>query len=232
MENNVRMPMRTISDIIWKWLRENFNDAKQLSSFEDSLEEWTILTGVYQEYMILEKLPHGYILYMYAKISPYNKRNIMKITEPFKAEAIGNADARVRELVKRLNSEYKKCTVLYNIIDPAGPIKEYHGLKEGELNMNIKKIMYNTVKGITTVIFDDGTHVMTKCSGIYGEKFDPEIGLAMCIAKKYYGSRNKFEKVVTAAMDESKEYNEKRLRKMMKKADAEGKSFKMNKEED
>lgn len=215
--------MRTISDIIWKWLRENFNDAKQVSSFEDSLEEWTILTGVYQEYMILEKLPHGYILYMYAKNSPYNKTNLMKITEPFKVEAIGNADARVRELVKRLNSEYKKCTVLYNIIDPTGPIKEYHGLKEGELNMNIKKIMYNTVKGITTVIFDDGTHVMTKCS-TNGEKFDPEVGLAMCIAKKYYGSRNNFKKIVTAAMDESKEYNEKRLRKMrlrkmMKKTD-------------
>lgn len=218
MENNVRMPMRTISDIIWKWIQDNFNDAEQVSSFEDSLEEWTILTGVYQEYMILEKLPHGYILYMYKKICPYNKTNIMKITEPFKVEAIGNADARVRELVKRLNSEYKKCTVLYDIIDPACPIKEYHGLKEGELNMNIKKIMYNTVKGITTVIFDDGTHVMTKCS-TNGEKFDPEIGLAMCIAKKHYGSRNKFKKVVAAAMDESKEYNEKRLCKMTKKAD-------------
>lgn len=218
MENNVRMPMRTISDIIWKWLRETFGDVKQVDTFEDYSSEWSILPGVYQECVVLKKLPHGYILYVYRKDIPDNKGNLMKIIEPFKAEAIGHADARVRELVERLNSEYKKCAVLYNIIDPAGPIKEYHGLKEGELNMNIKKIMYNTVKGITTVIFDDGTHVMTKCS-TNGEKFDPEVGLAMCIAKKHYGSRNKFKKIVTAAMDESKEYNEKRLRKMMKKAD-------------
>lgn len=218
MENNVRMPMRTISDIIWKWLRENFGDVKQVDTFEDYSSGWSILPGIYQECVVLKKLSHGYILYVYRKDIPDNKTNLMKIIEPFKAEAIGNADARVRELVKRLNSEYKKCTVLYNIIDPTGPIKEYHGLKEGELNMNIKKIMYNTVKGITTVIFDDGTHVMTKCS-TNGEKFDPEVGLAMCIAKKYYGSRNNFKKIVTAAMDESKEYNEKRLRKMMKKTD-------------
>ena len=220
MENNVRMPMRTISDIIWKWLRENFNDAKQVSSFEDSSEEWSISNAL--ECVILKKLSHGYILYVYRKAYPDSKRNLMKIIEPFKVEAIGNADASVRELVKRLNSEYKKCTVLYNIIDPAGPIKEYHGLKEGELNMNIKKIMYNTVKGITTVIFDDGTHVMTKCSS---ETFDPEVGLAMCIAKKHYGSRTRFKKIVTAAMDESKEYNEKRLRKIMKKDDVEEKEF-------
>lgn len=222
MMNNVRLPMRNISSIVQKWLRENFENAKRVAYSEDSFVEWSIQVNDHQGYVVLEKLPHGYILYTFPKDLPSDRINLLKITEPFKVEAIDNPAEHVIELAERLNSEHERCFVYgLNIADPAGPIKEYHGLKEGELNMNIKKVMFNTVKGITTVIFDDGTHVMSKCSGAYGEKFDPEIGLAMCIAKKYYGSRNKFEKAVIAAYDESYVYNRKRGRKMMKKADDE-----------
>lgn len=222
MENNVRMPMQSISNIIWKWLRETFNDAKQVSTVKDLSEEWSILTGVYQKNVVLEKLPHGYILCIFHKDYPTNKTNLMKITEPFRAETIGIVDASVGALVERLNFEYRR-SVAYGLnlnqsrSSSVDDITSILPKTKGELNMNIKKVMFNTVKGITTVIFDDGTHVMTKTSK--DEGFDPEVGLAMCIAKKHYGSRNKFKKVVAAAMDESKEYNEKRLRKMMKKAD-------------
>ena len=58
----------------------------------------------------------------------------------------------------------------------------------------IKQIIINPPATIT--IWKDGTKTVCKSN----EEYDPEVGVAMCIAKKYFGSRNQFTKAVKEAM--------------------------------
>lgn len=58
----------------------------------------------------------------------------------------------------------------------------------------IKQIIINPPA--TIIIWKDGTKTVCKSN----EEFDPEVGVAMCIAKKYFGSRNQFAKAVEGAV--------------------------------
>lgn len=58
----------------------------------------------------------------------------------------------------------------------------------------IKQIIINPPA--TIIIWKDGTKTVCKSN----EEYDPEVGVAMCIAKKYFGSRNQFTKAVKEAM--------------------------------
>ena len=54
------------------------------------------------------------------------------------------------------------------------------------------QIIYN---GTTTIcIFSDGDKVIARPSN--DDSFDPEVGVAMCIMKRLYGSRTAFQKAV------------------------------------
>lgn len=55
----------------------------------------------------------------------------------------------------------------------------------------IKKVIFHDPA--TIVYWHDGTKTVVKC--MKGKKFDPEKGLAMAIAKKYFGNNNTFHKV-------------------------------------
>ena len=60
-------------------------------------------------------------------------------------------------------------------------------------------VIYN---GTTTICtWYDGTKTIARPQA--GEKFDKETGLAMCIAKKLYGSRSKFLKAVEDGYDQN-----------------------------
>ena len=58
----------------------------------------------------------------------------------------------------------------------------------------IKKVIINPPA--TIIIWKDGTKTVCKSY----EEYDQEVGVAMCIAKKYFGSRNQFTKAVKGAM--------------------------------
>ena len=112
--------------------------------------------------------------------------------------------------------------------------------KEKYNKMPIKDVQFNSKKKTTTVIFGEKTDpdkkkkkgseedkksediiVVSKCSP--KDKFDPEVGLAMCIAKAYFGNRSKFEKAVaewtevSEARDKKKADNEKKKKAKQKK---------------
>lgn len=58
----------------------------------------------------------------------------------------------------------------------------------------IKNVLFNDTKHTTTVLFDDGTITMSKTMD--GETYDHEVGFAMCIMKKMYGNRTRFQKEI------------------------------------
>jgi len=58
----------------------------------------------------------------------------------------------------------------------------------------IKHVLFNETKLVTTVIFTDGDRVTSKCCD--ENVFDPEMGFAMCIMKKLYGNRTRFQKEI------------------------------------
>lgn len=66
-------------------------------------------------------------------------------------------------------------------------------------SISIEKLFFN---GTTTIImWTDGTKTVVQ--PIEGEKFDPEIGIAMAIARKIFGSRHQFDKFTANVFRES-----------------------------
>ena len=58
----------------------------------------------------------------------------------------------------------------------------------------IKNVLFNDTKRTTTILFEDGTITMSKTTD--GETYDREVGFAMCIMKKIYGNRTRFQKEI------------------------------------
>lgn len=79
-------------------------------------------------------------------------------------------------------------------------------------SVSIEKLFFN---GSTTIVmWTDGTKTVVQ--PIEGEKFDPEIGIAMAIARKLFGSRHQFdkfvdEKVSDLAIRDAKAFTDKEL---------------------
>lgn len=67
----------------------------------------------------------------------------------------------------------------------------------------IKKVIFN---GPATIVFwGDGTKTVVKCSK--DDEFDPEKGLAMAIAKKFFGNENGYSKNIKKWTDKYEEAN-------------------------
>ena len=59
---------------------------------------------------------------------------------------------------------------------------------------NVEHIYYNKARGITVVIFGDGTKIIKKlCEG---DTFDLRTAVALAISEKLYGSKTKFNKMI------------------------------------
>lgn len=84
---------------------------------------------------------------------------------------------------------------------------------------DIKNVFFNEVKKATTVMFNDHTSVVVKCAE--NDTFDPEVGLAMAITKKMFGSRTKLQKVVDKWVANSAPKNEQLRKKATRKAEKE-----------
>lgn len=83
----------------------------------------------------------------------------------------------------------------------------------------IKNVFFNEVKKTTTVVFLDHTSVIVKCTD--NDHFDPEMGLAMALARKLFGSRSKFQKTVAKWVATSAPKNEQLRKKAARKAEKE-----------
>lgn len=105
---------------------------------------------------------------------------------------------------KYFKDAFKKATISaicshvtnYNPIYLSNTIKEYTGFIFR--NLKIKKIIFNPPA--TVIIWGDDTKTVVKCSE--DDKFNPEIGVAMCYMKKIYGSRHAFSKKVESYIEE------------------------------
>lgn len=81
----------------------------------------------------------------------------------------------------------------------------------------IKNVLFNDRKQTTTVLFDDGTITMSKTMD--GETYDREVGFAMCIMKKMYGNRTRFQKEIKKWTSICENANKKIADKAAKKQD-------------
>lgn len=71
----------------------------------------------------------------------------------------------------------------YGLFSPA--------MKEKTLSMTIKKVIFNPPA--TIIVWDDNTKTVVKAQE--DEPYDPEKGMAMCIAKHIYGDRGSYYNV-------------------------------------
>lgn len=81
----------------------------------------------------------------------------------------------------------------------------------------IKNVLFNDTKRTTTVLFDDDTITMSKTTD--GETYDHEVGFAMCIMKKMYGNRTRFQKEIERWTTACENTNKKIADKAAKKQD-------------
>lgn len=69
-----------------------------------------------------------------------------------------------------------------------------------KIDYPIKNVIFNDPA--TIVIWSDGTKTVVKCQE--GDTYDPEKGLAMCLAKKYLGNKGNFNEVFKKWVPENK----------------------------
>ena len=81
----------------------------------------------------------------------------------------------------------------------------------------IKNVLFNDTKHTTTVLFEDGTITMSKTTD--GETYNHEVGFAMCIMKKMYGNRTRFQKEIKRWTSICEHRNKKIADKATKKQD-------------
>lgn len=207
--NGVAYGIDKIGEAVERWFEWNGQKASKKTK-SPSLYRW-----MFGPMMVsLEKLAHGYVISTAASDLSGMKNNLVKITPPFNVDIIPRGTSAS---IERLVYEIKEIPNIQETKQTKKKPKDDF-IPKGEVpSILVKNITYNTVKGTTTVVFDDNTKVMTTTTE--GEEFNPEIGLAMCIAKKLYGSRTNFKRVVKLAMDKSSRGNKKRAEKLKKKAE-------------
>ena len=213
--NGVTYGIDKIGEAVERWLANE--DTKVCKKTKDpSLYTWHIMDG--RLVVSLQKLAHGFVISQINCDYSGVRSNLVKITPPFIVEIIPQAGTN--PILERLVYEIKNITNIQETKQTKQTKRKSKDdfLPKGEApSILVKNITFNTVKGTTTVVFDDNTKVMTTTTE--GEEFNPEIGLAMCIAKKLYGSRANFKRVVKLAMDKSSKGNKKRAEKQKKKAE-------------
>ena len=80
----------------------------------------------------------------------------------------------------------------------------------------IKSILFNEKKKVTTIIWNDNTKTMAKCTG--DDDYDEEIGVAICIAKKYYdNNQNQMRKEINKFKTRQKKHEDAVQKRLDKK---------------
>lgn len=118
-------------------------------------------------------------------------------------EFLPKGDPVLQEIYKKrmtiLKPEYSNAIVAYNAYKQKAieAIEEESFIFYPKENVipPIEKVIFNPPA--TIVFWDDGEKTVVKCKE--SEEFDYECGLAMAIAKRYFGSRSKFKKAIGKA---------------------------------
>lgn len=80
----------------------------------------------------------------------------------------------------------------------------------------IKSILFNEKKKVTTIIWNDNTKTMAKCTS--DDDYDEEIGVAICIAKKYYNNnQNQMRKEINKFKTRQKKHDDAVQKRLDKK---------------
>lgn len=61
-----------------------------------------------------------------------------------------------------------------------------------DVDLKIKKVIFNAPA--TIIFWNDGTKTVVKCQE--GDVYDKEKGFAMCVTKKFFGNKSKFNNVM------------------------------------
>ena len=173
-------------------------------------------------------LDHGFVIVSRSSYHQTNPVNLFTITQKGNNEpniryvgmmgsmtqSIENLKTVLEEKYAAIKIEWRKTTKKKKAKKTKKSGIEEYGLTDEKFSpYDIKNIRFNTTKKVTTVLFKDGTKIMTKATD--NDTFNPEVGLAMCIMKKLYGTRSNYKRVVAAAMKK----NEKRNKRIKEKAD-------------
>lgn len=143
-----------------------------------------------------------------------NEPNIRYVGIGPMTKSVENLKAALEEKYAAIKIEWRKTTKKKKTKKTESVGIEKYGLTDKKFSpYDIKSIRFNTTKKVTTVLFKDGTKIMTKATD--NDTFNPEVGLAMCIMKKLYGTRSNYKRVVATAMKN----NEKRNKRIKEKAD-------------
>ena len=107
---------------------------------------------------------------------------------------------------------------LKSVPEGAGMIMEIVKERNNMIKIpGIKNVLFNDTKHTTTVLFEDGTITMSKTTD--GETYNHEVGFAMCIMKKMYGNRTRFQKEIKKWTSICENANKKIADKAAKKQD-------------
>lgn len=107
---------------------------------------------------------------------------------------------------------------LKSVPEGAGMIMEIVKERNNMIKIpGIKNVLFNDTKHTTTVLFEDGTITMSKTTD--GETYNHEVGFAMCIMKKMYGNRTRFQKEIKRWTSICEHRNKKIADKATKKQD-------------
>ena len=147
-------------------------------------------------------------LYPTYRYNQYGK--LEAVIGPFVSAKINNA---IKDIKSKTENDEKE-------IETTNDKKEIESINL----LPIKKVFFNKTKKTTTVVFKDTNNndkvVVSKTSP--RDKYDPEMGLAMCITKEYFGNRNKLAKFVEEWLKENEPKNkqiarDERRKKLAKK---------------
>ena len=83
-------------------------------------------------------------------------------------------------------------------------IRCYKSLLDNDIAtlQNVKSINVGEKGGkkLVCVVFEDGSHIIKKCHK--EDDFDINVGVALCLVEKYFGSKNKFHKFIKSRLTE------------------------------
>lgn len=108
-------------------------------------------------------------------------------TNPYITEIGGYTEEGVEKVREQMNGEFKIRGHFHDAI-----VNKYYLVQP-------KRIWFNGLA--TTCLFHDGEKVTVKA--IRKEEYDKEVGVAMCIAKKMYGTRGEWLKAVNSGNDQN-----------------------------
>ena len=85
--------------------------------------------------------------------------------------------------------------LMYSSIIETGWLPNVTIMEERKIIPDIKLVNFNKNKGVTTIKWSDDTITQVRVQTDMGDTYNPEMGMAMCIAKKALGNKGNFNEV-------------------------------------